>query len=503
MDGTRERTETMSSNKSYSRPPSAASHAGRFQPPSAEVPEMPVLSSEPIPPRNGLDRDGRPLPNGPAPPRPARPDDSPDLGAFVELEKHGIDPATPIQDIPPNFPLPNSVLGAGPGPTGPLPRRPSEPSAAPRPRRPTITSGGAATDDGAGENGYVAYQPSGSVSAQTKPPPRTSSRNGERADSRLGDAPPVPNPIPTVSEDYSVGNPYHTPTESVSSNGSGYGSDAKTGSSRSSPPLSDASGNLRGKQSDPVNIDNAINDFRPPRTGSPWGDASGANSRPPPIRTGSPWSDAGSVNSRGPPPSFSRPMRPMEPPESPMDPAYQRRPFPAHPPSGHPAVPPPLRRPDAPAPQHRPNTSGKGKCRGCGELIKGKSVSSADGRLTGRYHKQCFVCQTCKEPFQTADFYVINNHPYCERHYHKLNGSLCESCDRGIEGEYLETQQKRKFHPHCLTCSTCNKSLSDDYFEMNGKVYCERDAARAAQQTAFLGPERKNPERRTTRLMMM
>lgn len=37
----------------------------------------------------------------------------------------------------------------------------------------------------------------------------------------------------------------------------------------------------------------------------------------------------------------------------------------------------------------RPGTAGKGNCRGCGEVIVGKSVKAADGRLTGRWHKQC------------------------------------------------------------------------------------------------------------------
>ena len=107
-------------------------------------------------------------------------------------------------------------------------------------------------------------------------------------------------------------------------------------------------------------------------------------------------------------------------------------------------------------------------------------------------------------PFETATFYVINDHPYCERHYHTLNNSLCRTCDRGIEGQYLETQKKEKFHPRCFTCQDCRVVLKDDYFEMNGKAYCEAHATRRAQQTTFLGPgARKNPERRTTRLMMM
>jgi hypothetical protein len=38
---------------------------------------------------------------------------------------------------------------------------------------------------------------------------------------------------------------------------------------------------------------------------------------------------------------------------------------------------------------------------------------------------------------------------------------------------------------------------------MNGRVYCERDAYRKAQQRNFLGTGTNRMERRTTRLMMM
>lgn len=159
----------------------------------------------------------------------------------------------------------------------------------------------------------------------------------------------------------------------------------------------------------------------------------------------------------------------------------------------------PARRPSRP-------TTAKGNCKGCGEAIKGKSISSADGRLTGRYHKGCFVCKTCVEPFQTSTFYVIDDAPYCERHYHKLNGSVCTTCDKGIEGQYLESAGKQKFHPECLKCSDCRRNLRNDYFEMNGRVYCERDAFRRAQQGRNLGVPgagTNRMERRTTRLMMM
>ncbi|OKL62945.1 hypothetical protein UA08_01767 [Talaromyces atroroseus] len=141
----------------------------------------------------------------------------------------------------------------------------------------------------------------------------------------------------------------------------------------------------------------------------------------------------------------------------------------------------------------RPPTAGgqKRRCRGCGQGIVGKSVSSADGRLTGRYHKACFVCFTCRSPFETSDFYVLDDHPYCAQHYHELNGSVCSTCKKGIEGQYLETIEQstygsgnpQKFHPDCLTCRTCRVVLRGDYFEWNGQVYCERDARRAAAMT--------------------
>ncbi|KAM7191468.1 LIM domain containing protein [Naviculisporaceae sp. PSN 640] len=126
--------------------------------------------------------------------------------------------------------------------------------------------------------------------------------------------------------------------------------------------------------------------------------------------------------------------------------------------------------------------SSRGDCKACRLPITGKSISSADGRLTGRYHKACFVCSTCKEPFSSATFYVLEDRPYCHRHYHELNGSLCGSCDKGIEGQYLEDESAKKHHVGCFRCGDCGMALKDGYFEVNGGSYCEKDAWRRVQQ---------------------
>ncbi|KAH8808029.1 hypothetical protein F5884DRAFT_857585 [Xylogone sp. PMI_703] len=402
----------------------------------------------------------------------------------------------------------------------PLVRRPTDISA---PKRPSMDAA----------NGLL-----NKTMSTRQSPPR------ERRPSRFGPdltrAPPprkasiaVPSNI-NLEAEFGTANPYHAPSESRSSNDSEYNSEDSKASSRSSPP----STSPERRPSTP-NVNGARPSF--PRL----------NSEP----------DPSSMKSESPiKQQFATPMKKPEtsaqPPESPMDPAIQRglsyvppprasaRPQPpnrshtAPPPShSHPALlsaprapsPAPPRSPTptqapastpapapAPAQTPKPGRSGasKGNCKACGLAIKGRSVSSADGRLTGRYHKECFVCTTCSEPFNSTTFYVLNDAPYCEQHYHRLNGSICAGCRRGIEGQYLEGERRQKFHPGCLRCMDCGMVLKRDYFEMNGRIYCERDAFRRTQQQGrFLGvggpggglaPGGTNRmERRTTRLMMM
>lgn len=352
--------------------------------------------------------------------------------------------------------------------------------------------------------------------------------NESRDDRRLGDAPPVPMPA-QAAENSRHDSPYHKPHESTSSNGS-YSSGVKSGSSistphestssnesysfgvkgdssRSSPPLNESPENGNSHASD-NNQDSAmfkgfIFDVEKPSTSEEPApteeEQTAVYLQPSRMNAPAPLLPIKSIH----PPHGDAPVRKFSPATSPdeyivssfapkINNLYVSPALPAH-----------SKYPDASI--RRPPPANKGNCRGCGDLIHGKSVSSADGRLTGRYHKQCFVCQTCQRPFQTADFYVMNNQPYCARHYHELNDSLCTNCDRGIEGQYLETELQQKFHPHCFSCQECHIILRDDYFEFNGRTLCEQHAFGAARTStpSSLGPGRRFPERRTTRLMMM
>lgn len=103
----------------------------------------------------------------------------------------------------------------------------------------------------------------------------------------------------------------------------------------------------------------------------------------------------------------------------------------------------------------RPSTTTKVSmpvCRACDEPIRGRSLASQDGKLTGRYHKHCFVCATCQKPFETASFYVFQDRPYCKQHYHELNNSMCAECGEGVEGACLQLEDCTIRHPDCFTC---------------------------------------------------
>jgi hypothetical protein len=407
-------------------------------------------------------------------------------------------------------------------------------------------------------------------------PPRTVSRNGTRMDYRLQDAPPVPRPalhhMHAASDSSSSVTTSHSSSHTSSTDGLRL---SQPGSSASSVEvLSPLASALAPKVDDEVMRPAGLNIRNPQKPG---------------MRAELPKSSSPPREMARPAPTTRVPRNeaPMmaQPLESPMDPAMmahsamvyepwvaspEKRPQTADgrsrsmskadsnarvPSPVKPSVPPtmgaapsstpsttsrscsanshgpspcglqPQPRPEPLRRSTTPKTSHKPMCRGCGQLIEGKSVKAADGRLTGRWHKACFVCRSCQEPFTTADFYVIDNQPYCEHHYHEKNESLCHGCNRGIEGQYLEatstTRQgvvDRKYHPRCFTCCQCRMILSDDYFEITGRVYCERHALAAMRaQARVVGPGRPEPgpgsslnprdrkqmlaERRTTRLI--
>ncbi|KAI1812392.1 hypothetical protein GGS20DRAFT_25775 [Poronia punctata] len=344
------------------------------------------------------------------------------------------------------------------------------------------------------------HRPSFGIRDTTRPPPPRKSLI--RPATRDGSG----NLSINLADEFGSGNPYHVSSISQSSSASGFsqGSQLSHSTSNTSPARSVASNSVMRRPSDTTKIDALMSDLQDSmktmRPGSPASPASVTTPVPAPI----PIPRADSLRPVAPKRQQSQALR--------LDPAVQAgRDMQSESPISPGSAPnldrldiqgqegqarmrsqttstvgsDPLNRKPSKTPRPR------GNCKACQEPITGKSISSADGRLTGRYHKACFVCTTCKEAFSSATFYVHGDRPYCEQHYHKLNGSLCGACNRGIEGQYLEDEVPQKYHPGCFRCGDCGLVLRDGYFDVNGRSYCERDAWRRLQSAArphHMGP---------------
>ena len=533
------KSPSMGSSRDFvrvSRSTSPKRHVQRPSTSSSNYTRDPSLSSISAESRSTLDRSKTEVPTVPSVPRPFFQDQS-DGSAHVPLPSFDFDSigrgkrphVVPKKD--PEVPHPE--------PRPKIDRTQSESSSHSHKPRPSIAV--AAMQPLCEIGSTSSFKPSRSVRSRAVSPAldkinTSASANAHahatalRDDRRLGNAPPVPVPIHTtdVSE---RDNAYHKSHESNSSNES-YSSGVRSGSSNSTPHESTSSKESYsfGMHSDSSRVSPSINESSKKqnvRASSNDNEASDMFKgfifdveQPSTSEEPAPTQDERTVGHSEPSRvNAPAPVRPTKLTFRPNEDAQVRNDSPDTSPDEYivPSLAPRwnnLRMSPTPAADsryppestaRRPPPAKKGNCRGCGNLIYGKSVSSADGRLTGRYHKQCFVCRTCQQPFQTADFYVMYNQPYCARHYHELNDSLCTNCDRGIEGQYLETELRQKFHPYCFSCQDCHIILRDDYYEFNGKTLCEQHAFGAARTSmpSSLGPGRRFPERRTTRLMMM
>ncbi|EMD38262.1 hypothetical protein CERSUDRAFT_93791 [Gelatoporia subvermispora B] len=117
------------------------------------------------------------------------------------------------------------------------------------------------------------------------------------------------------------------------------------------------------------------------------------------------------------------------------------------------------------------------KCRRCNLPIEKQAVSSSDGQLKGKYHRDCFNCHTCHKPFPDKTFYVLDGKPFCAYHYHEANDSLCAAatCGQPIEGPCAISHDGNRYHPEHMLCEYrgCTERLVE-YYELDGRMLCER-----------------------------
>ncbi|PIL24239.1 hypothetical protein GSI_13992 [Ganoderma sinense ZZ0214-1] len=122
------------------------------------------------------------------------------------------------------------------------------------------------------------------------------------------------------------------------------------------------------------------------------------------------------------------------------------------------------------------------KCRRCNKTIEKQAVSSSDGQLKGKWHRDCFSCFTCQKPFPDRSFYVYDGKPFCAYHYHEENNSLCAAarCGQPIEGPCAVSHAGDRYHPEHFLCEYrgCTERLVE-YYELDGRMLCEQHVQKA------------------------
>jgi len=117
-------------------------------------------------------------------------------------------------------------------------------------------------------------------------------------------------------------------------------------------------------------------------------------------------------------------------------------------------------------------------CGGCGKRIEEDKVTIADGK---KWHTNCFGCTTCNSLFNEG-YYAHEDKPYCFRHYMKARGLLCAKCDEPVE-QGDKSWEKKAWHRKCWVCTSCEEPFgADGFFGHEGKPYCPTDYKKLKQK---------------------
>lgn len=159
------------------------------------------------------------------------------------------------------------------------------------------------------------------------------------------------------------------------------------------------------------------------------------------------------------------------------------------------------------------NSPGQGPCRVCGDSVvptargSQKAIYSRTGELSGQWHRGCFSCSYvgCSIKFsKNVTCYALLDNALCQQHYHLLNGTLCHTCNSGIEGECIENDTEQKWHPACLQCTRCHQGINTDYYIVSGEIMCHNDATKAIHTMERSGMATADKvEKRRTRMLFI
>ncbi|GFR86260.1 LIM and senescent cell antigen-like-containing domain protein 1 [Elysia marginata] len=113
---------------------------------------------------------------------------------------------------------------------------------------------------------------------------------------------------------------------------------------------------------------------------------------------------------------------------------------------------------------------GNAVCERCGEgFSMDEEIINCNGKV---WHKECFVCAQCFQPFPEGRFFEFEGRKYCEHDFCVLFAPSCARCGEFISGRVIKAMNS-SWHPECFRCFICAKVLADEGFVKNqGRALC-------------------------------
>jgi len=96
--------------------------------------------------------------------------------------------------------------------------------------------------------------------------------------------------------------------------------------------------------------------------------------------------------------------------------------------------------------------------------------------LAGRsYHPDCMLCFRCKKSLKGVSVHIHEGNLYDQECFFAFHAKCCDVCRKPIVGENVRflTSGDKSYHPACYVCFHCRKNLSGlEYYMVGGNRVC-------------------------------
>uniref|UniRef100_A0A7E4UYB4 LIM domain-containing protein n=1 Tax=Panagrellus redivivus TaxID=6233 RepID=A0A7E4UYB4_PANRE len=115
------------------------------------------------------------------------------------------------------------------------------------------------------------------------------------------------------------------------------------------------------------------------------------------------------------------------------------------------------------------DTLAEAQCALCKEVFQPDEQYYAVDELY--FHPACFTCAQCFNPLGEETYFKFGRKLYCEYDYCQNYAPVCQQCRGFVIGTVLKTV-RGNYHPECLKCDDCDRTIETALYVKNMKCLC-------------------------------